>query len=377
MTEMKSIVIACLFLCHLAVLHAEESVAPAVVGPTLKTEVRVMTYDSMIAKAGLGSAVELIYSSEYPKCRVKWIASGNGGQILTKLELSKERGVQPDADIAIGVDYFSWSRSKVFAEAPSVAAKVEVRTAKLIAPLQVKSLKKAYSEGLVPFDYGILALIANQKLLKELKLEKPASLASLTDAKFKKQWLLEDPRTSTPGFGFLALTSSVVEKKKFSQFWKNLSRSWLALPPGWEAAYGIFMKGEAPLVWSYTTSEAYHRAKEKLKPGDEGNYVSLLFEEGNPIQLEGAFTIKRLKRSDAERECIEGFYEVLLSQELQSKVAKANWMLPVRSGVELPEEFRKLPTPAKESQWIWGLSDAKDSKNSHEKLLDQWAKAIE
>jgi thiamine transport system substrate-binding protein len=37
----------------------------------------------------------------------------------------------------------------------------------------------------------------------------------------------------------------------------------LTVTPGWSEAYGLFTKGEAPMVLSYTTSPAYHVIAEK------------------------------------------------------------------------------------------------------------------
>ena len=50
---------------------------------------------------------------------------------------------------------------------------------------------------------------------------------------------------------------------------------------GWSEAYGLFMKGEADMVMSYTTSPAYHISAEK-----KDNYKAAAFSEGHYLHVE-------------------------------------------------------------------------------------------
>ena len=45
--------------------------------------------------------------------------------------------------------------------------------------------------------------------------------------------------------------------------WRKLKPRILTVSKSWDEAYGLFLKGEAPLVLSYTTSPAYHIIEEK------------------------------------------------------------------------------------------------------------------
>jgi thiamine transport system substrate-binding protein len=134
-------------------------------------------------------------------------------------------------------------------------------------------------------------------------------------------------------------------KKAFDAFWKDLRSQWVTLAPGWSQAYGMFLKGEAPLVWSYVTSEAYHRTK--WSEGERDRYRAVLFEDGNPVQIEGAGILKDAPGGALMRKRSLEFLELLVSEEIQKKVPETQWMMPTRLGVKLPMAFQVLPTAKK------------------------------
>ena len=138
-----------------------------------------------------------------------------------------------------------------------------------------------------------------------------------------------------------------------------MASQWLAMPEGWDAAYGLFLKGEAPLVWSYTTSQAFH------EESGEHQYRAILFDEGQPVQIESAMLIKNSFATPEQKQHAQEFLTYLLSTEVQSKVAKTNWMLPVRKGASVPKSFESLPQPKK-------IFTLKDSEN----VVKRWNKAV-
>ena len=86
----------------------------------------------------------------------------------------------------------------------------------------------------------------------------PTSLDALVNGDAAQKIVLQDPRTSTPGLGFMLWMKSVYGDKS-KQAWSKLKDRVLTVTPGWSEAYGLFTKGEAPMVLSYTTSPAYHQ----------------------------------------------------------------------------------------------------------------------
>ncbi len=62
---------------------------------------------------------------------------------------------------------------------------------------------------------------------------------------------------------------------------KKLRPRIVTFTKGWSEAYELFLKGEADMVVSYTTSPAYHIAAE-----GKMNYKAAIFAEGHYLQIE-------------------------------------------------------------------------------------------
>jgi thiamine transport system substrate-binding protein len=289
-------------------------------------ELVIYTYDSFVAEGGLGPAILPLFEKRCG-CKVKALGSGDGGQLLSRIQLDA-RASGPRAHLVLGLDQLGWARAKPWLEEwgswrPRGWEKIE--TAARGDP------------GFLPFDYGVFALMSDTKKLSK----EPKSLADLRSPELKRSVILEDPRTSTPGLAFLLFTSDALGEGVWD-FWKSFRSQWLTLAPGWDAAYGLFLKGEAPLVWSYVTSQAYH-----VEHGEKSRYRALVFDEGNPAQVEGAAIIKGSLRTEREKKLAREFLEFLLSPEAQAEVPRRNWMYPSVKGTKLPESYASLPRPKK------------------------------
>ena len=78
--------------------------------------------------------------------------------------------------------------------------------------------------------------------------------------------------------------------------WQALNPRILTVTKGWSEAYGLFVKGEAPLVLSYTTSPAYHRIAES-----DSRYEAAVFDEGHNLQVEVAAKLRSAPNPRARR----------------------------------------------------------------------------
>jgi len=266
---------------------------------------------------------------------VKLISVGDAGQLVSRLQLDAARG-KPSAQVVVGLDQVIYRRAK-----PQLEMWGDWKP-KGYGNLRAESLVEP---GFLPFDYGVLALMADREKLKAEGLAEPKSLAELVDEKYRRKLLVQDPRTSTPGLGFYLFVREV-QGKGWEDFWKKLSRQWLTLAPGWDSAYSLFTKGEAPLVWSYTTSQAYHE-EHGDGTGSSRRYAAVVFEEGNPLQIEGAALVLGGAKTASEKQAARDFLEFLISDEAQAKVPRTNWMFPARDRVALPPSFQALPKPAR------------------------------
>lgn len=111
-----------------------------------------------------------------------------------------------------------------------------------------------------------------------------------------------------------------------------------------DGAYGLFLKREAPLVWSYTTSQAYHEEHGDLAK----RYRAILFEDGQPVQVEGAMLVKGAfdgAEGPQRLRLARRFLEFLLTRDVQERIPHANWMYPVTKEARLPDSYAHLPHP--------------------------------
>ncbi len=279
--------------------------------------ITVWTYDSFVSEWGPGGKIAKLYK-EKTGTDVSFVSKGDGGALLAAL-LSE--GKKAQADVVIGLDNNLASKalsSGLFSSAyPKNLASVD------------KNLLVDEKNRLIPYDYGTFAIIWDSKT----SITPPKSLEDLTHPEYRKSLILMDPRTSTPGLGFLAWTEAVY-KDAWQDYWTRLAPSVLTMTPGWDTGYGLFTKGEAPLVISYSTSPAYHKAYENTE-----RYKALAFSDGHPMQVEFAGILASSKqKKDAEK-----FLDFLLSPEVQAILPETQWMYPANTMIKLPDSFSVIP----------------------------------
>lgn len=327
-------------------------------------ELSFSTYDAFMAPGGPGPELQRAFEARCPGgCRLRAISNGDAGQIVTRLEQEAARKARPSAQVMLGIDQQLWPRAVGFAEP---WGSWRPRDSKALLPEAREQAQAA--PAFLPFDLGALAFMADQATLRRWGLPAPRSLRDLLKPEYRRRILLEDPRTSSPGLAFLLYTREVLKSSpsEWMDFWKRLRSQWLTLTPSWSAAYGLFASGEAPLVWSYTTSQAYHR-----EHGDrEGRYQALLFDEGQPLQVEGAALVRGSFQSERQRALAREFLNFLISPEAQAILASRNWMLPVRRGVSLPSAFRGLPEARRRIRLPTDPAEVR-------RALSEWSQAVE
>lgn len=284
-----------------------------------KEELTVYTYDSFVSEWGPGAKIKEAFEQRCD-CTLTYVAVGDGVMLLNRLKLE---GSDTAADIVLGLD------TSLMAEAAETG---------LFAPNGLdKSLAKTPLEWsddrFLPFDYAYFAVIYDSEKVTT----PPHSLAELVEGDPTQKIILQDPRSSTPGLGFLLWMKSVYGEGA-ADAWKKLSGRILTFTPGWSEAYSLFLKGEAPLVLSYSTSPAYHQIVE----GSE-RYKAALFSEGHYLQIEVAGMIAGSKEEALARQ----FLEFMLSPAFQDEIPTGNWMLPAGATSQpLPPAFAESIQPS-------------------------------
>lgn len=303
--------------------------------PTLN----VLTYDSFTAEWGPGPAIAKGFEATCA-CKVNYIAAGDGGAILSRLKMEGEAS---EADVVVGLD----------------TALIEAaRATELFAPVaaQPNTLPVPFADpDFQPFDWGWFAFVQQKSLTNP-----PHDFKSLAASDLKV--VIEDPRSSTPGLG-LVMWVKAAYGDQAGQVWKDLADNIVTVTPSWDEAYGLFLKGEADLVLSYTTSPAYHLIAE----GDDSK-TAALFDEGHYMQVEVAGKLKAGKNGALA----DQFLAWLASDEAQAVIPTTNWMYPAKTPAEgLPKGYETLIQPTKSL-----LFSPAEAEALRQPAIDEWQSAL-
>ena len=314
--------------------------------PLFAAELTIYTYESFNSKWGPGPTVFKRFE-ESCECQLKIVALGDAGLMLNRVILEKKN---PKADIFLGLN------DSQLAKALSADIFLPYRSPLLE---NVATTHLLDSENRVtPFDYGYIAFVYDSEKITN----PPQSLEDLLKEEYQQKIVIEDPRTSSPGLSFLHWTISVYGEDGYMDFWEKLEPNLLAITSGWSAAYGMFTKGETPIVLSYATSPAYH-----LEYEDTERYRAAVFREGHYLQIEGAGIVK----GTANLELARQFIDFMLSSRFQDVIPLTNWMFPVIQYQSLPESFRIAIQPES--------AEKLDASRIHEKnktWLKTWEKGL-
>ncbi|MEI5678815.1 MULTISPECIES: thiamine ABC transporter substrate binding subunit [unclassified Mesorhizobium] len=317
------------------------TLAVAAALPALAAEkLTVYTYESFTAEWGPGPQVEKAFEAECG-CDVEFVSVADGVALLNRVKLE---GASTKADVVLGLD------TNLTAEAKATG---------LFSPsgIDLASIKVPggwTDDTFVPFDYGYFAVVYDTEKLKN----PPKSLKELVEGDPSEKIAIQDPRTSTPGLGLLLWVKAVYGDKA-PEAWAKLKNRVLTVTPGWSEAYGLFTKGEAPMVLSYTTSPAYHMIAESSE-----KYQAAAFEEGHYLQVE----VAGITTTGAKNPLAKKFMEFMTGPGFQDAIPETNWMFPAgKTDKPLNPAFDKLVKPAKSLQ-----ISAEDVAANRKAWVDEW-----
>jgi len=284
-----------------------------------KPTLTVYTYDSFISDWGPGPQVKEAFEAQCD-CNLNFVGLEDGVSLLSRLKLE---GRNTRADVVLGLD------TNLTAEAQATG----LFQPHGLSPQNLELPGDWQNSVFLPYDFGYFAFVYNQELLPN----PPTSLKALVEDANAPNILIQDPRTSTPGLG-LMLWIKKVYGDQAAEAWQKLSKRIVTVSKGWSEAYGLFLKGEAPMVLSYTTSPAYHIIAEEDK-----RFAAAKFDEGHYQQIEVAGLIASSKQQKLGRD----FLSFILSETFQSIIPTTNWMYPATLKKDrLPTAFQQLIDPA-------------------------------
>ena len=301
----------------------------------------VLTYDSFVADWGPGPAVKTAFEAECG-CVLRYLTAGDGAALLARVKLE---GARSTADVVLGLDTSltaDAAATGLFAAHPALGP---------------NNLPVPYDDPVfVPFDWGWFAFVYDKRRLAV----PPRSFTALGASDLKI--VIEDPRSSTPGLGLLLWVKSAYGDRA-GAVWQALADNIVTVTPGWSEAYGLFLKGEADMVLSYTTSPAYHLIAEQ-----DDSKAAAAFDEGHYLEVEVAAKLAGAAAPDlADR-----FLVFLQSDAVQAMLPATNWMYPaVTPQAGLPAGFAELMTPARS---LLMTPDA--ARAARGPAVDEWRNAL-
>lgn len=307
-----------------------------------KPALTVYTYDSFASEWGPGPVIKTAFEKEC-ECELNFVALEDGASLLNRLRME---GKNSKADIILGLD----NNLLQAAEQTGLFAPHNLDTRAVTVPGGWNN------KTFVPYDYGYFAFVYNKNTLKN----PPTSLHELVNSNEPWKVIYQDPRTSTPGLGLL-LWMQKVYGDDAPQAWQKLAKKTVTVTKGWSEAYGLFLKGEADLVLSYTTSPAYHIIEEK-----KDNYAAATFSEGHYLQIEVAGQLASSKNPELAKR----FMQFILSPTFQQAIPTTNWMYPAVK-TDLPAGFATLAVPEKAMQF-----SAQEVADQRTQWIQAWQRAV-
>ena len=310
---------------------------------TEKPTLTIYTYDAFSAAWGPAPKIKKAFEKEH-NVTLKFVGLSSSIGALRKIQLE---GKRTKADILLGLDT---SIAQV-AKKTGLFVPHELNTSKLDLPAPHND------DTFAPFDYSYFAFVYDENRLKKV----PDSFEALASMPKDFKIVIQDPRSSTAGLGLLLWVKSIYGEKA-GAYWKRLAPHILTITKGWSEAYGLFLKGEADMVLSYTTSPAYHMVEE-----NKTNIKAVSFKEGHYGQIEVAAVLKTSKHQALAKV----FLAFMHSKTFADIIPTANWAYPVVKGATLPKAFEALVHPTEMM-----LMDGVTVDAQRKAIINEWLEAI-
>ena len=301
----------------------------------------VLTYDSFTSEWGPGPAIEAAFEAECA-CDLVFSAVGDGAELLARVQLE---GARSEASVVLGLD------TNLTAQATATGLFASHGQA------GSNDLPLPFADPIfLPYDWGYFAFVYDSTKLAT----PPANFEELAGSDLKI--VIQDPRSSTPGLGLLLWVKAAYGDSA-PEIWAALADNILTVTPGWTEAYGMFTKGEADMVLSYTTSPAYHLIAEA-----DATKAAAAFDEGHYMQVEVAAKLA----AAPQHELADRFLAFMATDAFQSVIPTTNWMYPAHTpAAGLPEGFAQMIAPAKPL-----LMTAEAAQTARKPALDEWLTAL-
>lgn len=296
--------------------------------------------DYFVSEWGPGPKIEQEFEKKC-NCDLKFIP----GEPLSRVMLE---GKSTNADILLGLSYDNILKARQL----NVLGNLDFEYELPELPINWED------NTFLPFDWSYLSFIYDNTKIDN----PPKSFIELADDPRDYKIIIQDPRTSPSGLALILWIKSVYGNDAF-EIWSKLSSKILTVTKGWSESYGLFTSGEAEMVLSFITSQAYHEIAE-----NDITKTALIMDEGHYVYVELAAKVDKSDNEDLSN----AFMKFILTEEFQNIIPLNNWSFPVKLSKEnWPIEFQNLPKP-RNSIYL----DEKKSSEIKSTAIEEWLEAM-
>ena len=339
-----------------------------------KTELTVLTYNSLFADPKYDLEGNFSEFSGIPKSNINIIRLDDANELVTNLEIEKGQ-----SDVVIGIDnvliHLIENKSELLElYTPSVIDQIDINLIQNLDP----------DKYLIPYDYGIISFwyqnqIINSGTHPELT---NLTLDSLLESELLSKLIVENPKYSSPGLGFLLWTIAVYGDPEINleglingnwRDWWKAARGEIMIQRSWNDAWTIFSteaEGK-PIMISYGTSPAYGFCQWQ----DDSTSAVVTYENDKPnawLQIEGIGLVKDAPNKENAKEFIDWF----LDSELQSELPEHQWMYPANTKANVSECFDQSAIKPDEVNRLNDLITPELLKKHLKYWQEEWEQAV-
>jgi thiamine transport system substrate-binding protein len=288
------------------------------------TEVVLVTHDSFV----VSDDVKREFETETGRT-LQILQTGDAGTALSRALLTAGN---PEGDVFFGVDSNLLTRAL---------------EADLFEPYGSPDLAKVAERYVLdpefrvtPIDHGEVCLNYDRAWFTERGVPAPRSLADLTQSRYDRLLVVQNPATSTPGLAFMLATIARFGEEGWRRYWEGLRANDVLVVDGWEEAYNVRFSGSSagsgdrPVVVSYASSPPAEVIFSSPRPDEAPTAV---VEDSCFEQVEFAGVLRGARSPSGARELID----FLLSTRFQEDVPLSMFVFPVNPEAALPPEFEQ------------------------------------
>ena len=318
-------------------------------------EVVLVTHDSFAIPKQVKAAFE-----RESGLKLRILQGGDAGETVNRALLTKGN---PQGDVLFGIDNNLLSRAL---------------DEDLFEPYEANGLDRVDSRFLLdpthrvtPIDHGDVCLNIDRMWFASRDIAPPHTLADLTEPRYRKLLVVENPATSAPGLAFMLATVARFGEPGWQEYWRRLRANGVLVVDGWEEAYTARFsgaggsKGKRPIVVSYATSPA----AEVIFAGKPRATAPTVVVAGSCFrQIELAGVLAGAKNVAGAHALID----FMLSERFQASVPDTMFVLPVRDGTPLPDAFRLYAVSPRRPLEL----PAAEIGRNRDRWIDEWTQTV-